>query len=157
MQATSAVEAYADPAWVSATGRPGFSARLLELARGSESGSDHQLAFVNTWLAGKLNDDQIPAVRGLLDGDDPTSHGLTGLVVDTDMRWKLVRALASAGAIDTDPASSPVIDAEAGRDNTATGQRQAAAARASRPLAEAKADAWAQAVEDDSLSNVYTR
>ncbi|GAA3689225.1 aminopeptidase N [Gordonia hankookensis] len=157
MQATSAVEAYADPAWVSATGRPGFSARLLELARGSESGSDHQLAFVNTWLAGKLNDDQIPAARGLLDGDDPTSHGLAGLVVDTDMRWKLVRALASAGAIDTDPASSPVIDAEAGRDNTATGQRQAAAARASRPLAEAKADAWAQAVDDDSLSNVYTR
>ncbi|MGC4963956.1 aminopeptidase N [Gordonia sp. DT218] len=157
MQATSAIEAYADPAWVSATGRPGFSARLLELARGSEPGSDHQLAFVNTWLAGKLNDDQIPAVRGLLDGDDPTSHGLAGLVVDTDMRWKLVRALASAGAIDTDPASSPVIDAEAGRDNTATGQRQAAAARASRPLAEAKADAWAQAVGDDSLSNVYTR
>ncbi|WAC55041.1 aminopeptidase N [Gordonia sp. SL306] len=157
MQATSAIEAYADPAWVSATGRPGFSARLFELARSSEPGSDHQLAFVNTWLAGKLNDDQIPAVRGLLDGDDPTSHGLAGLVVDTDMRWKLVRALASAGAIDTDPASSPIIDAEAGRDNTATGQRQAAAARASRPLAEAKADAWAQAVEDDSLSNVYTR
>ncbi|MYR05984.1 aminopeptidase N [Gordonia sp. SID5947] len=157
MQASSAIEAYADPAWVSSTGRPAFSARLLELARGSQPGSDHQLAFVNTWLAGKLNDDQVAAARGLLDGDDPVSHGLTGLVVDTDMRWKLVRALASAGAIDTDPTSSPVIDAEAQRDNTATGQRQAAAARASRPLAEAKADAWAQAVDDDSLSNVYTR
>ncbi|MEE3850748.1 aminopeptidase N [Gordonia sp. LSe1-13] len=157
MQATSALEAYADPEWVAATGRPSFSARLLELARASEAGSDHQLAFVNTLLGGRLNDDQIPAAQALLDGADPSEHGLPGLVVDTDMRWKLVHALATVGAIDTDPASSPVIDAEAARDNTATGQRQAAAARSSRPLPEAKADAWTQATEDDSLSNIYTR
>ncbi|MFT4126965.1 MAG: ERAP1-like C-terminal domain-containing protein, partial [Gordonia sp. (in: high G+C Gram-positive bacteria)] len=37
------------------------------------------------------------------------------------------------------------------------GARQAAAARASRPLPAAKADAWAQAIDDDSLSNVYVR
>ncbi len=157
MQATSAIEAYADPAWVASTGRSTFSARLLELARSSESGSDHQLAFVNTLVAGKLNDDQVPVVQGLLDGDDPAEHGLAGLVVDTDMRWKLVRALASAGVIDTDPATSPVIDAEAARDNTAAGARQAAAARSSRPLPEAKAEAWRQATEEDSLSNIYTR
>ncbi|GAB88449.1 aminopeptidase N [Gordonia rhizosphera] len=157
MQATSAIEAYADPAWVAATGRSTFSARLLEMARSSESGSDHQLAFVNTLLAGKLNDDQVPVVRSLLDGDDPAEHDLAGLVIDTDMRWKLVRALASAGVIDTDPATSPVIDAEAARDNTAAGARQAAAARSSRPLPEAKAEAWRQATEEDSLSNIYTR
>ena len=157
MQATSALEAYADPGWVAQKGRPAFSARLLELARGAGDGSDHQLAFVNTLLAGRLNDDQVPVVRALLDGTDPADHGLAGLVVDTDMRWKLVRALATVGAIDTDAASSPVIDAEAARDNTATGQRQGAAARSSRPLAEAKAQAWRQATEDDSLSNIYTR
>lgn len=157
MQATSALEAYADPGWVAQEGRPAFSARLLELARGAGDGSDHQLAFVNTLLAGRLNDDQVPVVRALLDGTDPADHGLAGLVVDTDMRWKLVRALATVGAIDTDAASSPVIDAEEARDNTATGQRQAAAARSSRPLAEAKAQAWRQATEDDSLSNIYTR
>lgn len=157
LQATSALEAYADPTWAADTGWPAFSARLLELARSAEAGSDHQLAFVNTLLAGRVTDDQVPVIRGLLDGEDPSGHGLAGLVVDTDMRWKLVRALASAGAIDTDAATTPVIDAEATRDKTATGARQAAAARASRPLAEAKADAWTQATEDDSLSNVFTR
>ncbi|RPA12759.1 aminopeptidase N [Gordonia sp. OPL2] len=157
LQATSALEAYADPAWAAETGWPAFSARLLELARSAEAGSDHQLAFVNTLLAGRVTDDQVPVISGLLDGADPATHGLPGLVVDTDMRWKLVRAAASAGAIDTDAASTPVIDAEAARDKTATGARQAAAARASRPLAEAKSDAWTQATEDDSLSNVFTR
>ncbi|MFW0784597.1 aminopeptidase N [Gordonia sp. CPCC 206044] len=157
LQATSAIEAYADPTWVTETGWPGFSARLLELARGSAAGSDHQLAFVNTLLAGRINDDQVPALQALLDGDDPAGHGLPGLVVDTDMRWKLVRALASAGAIDSDPAATPVIDAEEQRDNTAAGTRQAAAARTSRPLPEAKAQAWTQAFDDDSLSNIYTR
>ncbi|WLP91253.1 aminopeptidase N [Gordonia sp. NB41Y] len=157
LQATTAIEAYADPQWAAQTGRPGFSARLLELARGAEAGSDHQLAFVNTLLAGRLTEDQVPVAQGLLDGDDPAAHGLSGLTVDADLRWKLVRALATAGAIDTDPASTPVIDAEAERDNTAAGTRQAAAARSSRPLPEAKADAWARAIDDDSLSNIYTR
>ncbi|QHN26042.1 aminopeptidase N [Gordonia pseudamarae] len=157
LQATTALDSYADPAWADSTGWPAFSARLLELAQASDAGSDHQLAFVNTLLAGRLNDDQIPVVRGLLDGDDPATHGLSGLTVDTDLRWKLVRAAATAGAIDTDPESTPLIDADEQRDNTAAGTRQAAAARASRPLTEAKAHTWTQATENDELANIYTR
>ncbi|MCR5980482.1 aminopeptidase N [Gordonia jinghuaiqii] len=157
LQATTAIESYSDPDWAATTGRPAFGARMLELARAADAGSDHQLAFVNTWLAGKLDDDQTDVARALLDGADPAGHGLGGLAVDTDLRWKLVRALATAGAIDPEPTSTPVIDAEAARDNTATGTRQAAAARSSRPLAEAKADVWSRAIEDDSLSNVFTR
>ncbi|WP_168702740.1 aminopeptidase N [Gordonia paraffinivorans] len=157
MQATTAIESYADPGWADRVGRPGFSSRLLELARGAEAGSDHQLAFVNTWLAGRLNDDQVDVARSLLNGTDPAEVGLDGLSVDTDLRWKLVRALATAGAIDPDPASTPTIDAEAERDNTATGTRQAAAARTARPLPEAKAAAWKQAIEDDTASNIFTR
>ena len=157
LQATTAIESYADPEWAATTGRPGFSSRMLELARAAEPGSDHQLAFVNTWLGGRINDDQTEVARALLEGADPADHGLEGLAVDTDLRWKLVTALATAGAIDTDPESTPVIDAEAERDNTATGTRSAALARAARPLAEAKADTWTRAIEDDSLSNVYTR
>ena len=156
LQATTAIESYADPGWAQTVGWPGFSSRLLELARAAESGSDHQLAFVNTLLSGRLFDEQIAVVRALLDGDDPAEHGLAGLTVDADLRWKLVLALATAGAIDGDPASTPVIDAEAQRDNTAAGTRQAATARAARPLAEAKADAWS-AFDDDTLSNIYTR
>ena len=39
------------------------------------------------------------------------------------------------------------------RDPTAAGQRHAAAARASRPTAEAKAEAWASVVDSDELPN----
>ena len=157
LQATTAIESYADPGWATTVGWPGFSSRLLELARAAESGSDHQLAFINTLLAGRLFDEQIAVVRALLDGDDPADHGLAGLTIDTDLRWKLVLAPAPAGAIDSDPSTTPVIDAEAKRDNTSAGTRQAATARAARPLAEAKADAWSQAIDDDTLSNIYTR
>ena len=157
LQATTAIESYAAPGWAATVGWPGFSSRLLELARAAESGSDHQLAFINTLLAGRLFDQQIAVVRALLDGDDPADHGLAGLTIDTDLRWKLVLALATAGAIDSDPSNTPVIDAEAKRDNTSAGTRQAATARAARPLAEAKADAWSQAIDDDTLSNIYTR
>ncbi|SIS12947.1 aminopeptidase N [Williamsia sterculiae] len=157
MQASTAINAYADPDWAAETGRAGFSARLLELAREAESGSDHQLAFVNTLLGGQLSDGEVAVVQGIVDGDDPAEHGLAGLTVDTDLRWKLVTALATAGVIDTLPDATTIIDAEAARDNTAAGARLAAAARASRPLAEAKADAWAKAVEDDATPNIVAR
>ncbi|MGV9859565.1 aminopeptidase N [Gordonia sp. NPDC003425] len=157
LQATTAINAYADPVWAASTGRPAFSARLLELAQQADEGSDHQLAFVSTLLSGAVNEDQTQMLQSILDGDDPADYGLGGLTVDTDLRWKLVQALATAGAIDRDADDTPVIDAEAKRDNTAAGARQAATARAARPLAEAKADAWAQAVEDDTRSNIYTR
>ena len=45
------------------------------------------------------------------------------------------------------------IDLELERDDTATGRRQAATARAGIPTAEAKEVAWAQAVESDELPN----
>ncbi|WP_328857693.1 aminopeptidase N [Williamsia herbipolensis] len=157
MQAQTAVDRYSDPEWAASTGWPRFTTRLLELARAAEAGSDHQLAFVGSLLASPADDDVVEVLRSLLDGDDPADHGLAGLTVDTDLRWSIVTALAAAGAIDTDPASTPVIDAEAQADNTAAGARKAAAARSARPLAEAKAHAWEQAVEDDSLSNTLAR
>ena len=156
LQAQTAIDAYADPHWAKSEGWPGFSARLLELARAAEPGSDHQLAFVNTLLSGVLGPGQAEIVQSLLDSD-PGDQGLPGLTVDTDLRWSIVNALATAGAIDTDPSTTPVIDAELERDNTSAGGRQAAKARAARPLAEAKADAWSKAVEDDTLSNTLGR
>jgi len=157
LQAATALDSYAEPGWAAATGRPGFAAALLELARTAEPGSDHQLAFVNALLAGAINDDQQPVLQALLDGDDPAGHGLAELTVDAELRWRLIKALAAAGAIDTDPATSPVIDAELARDNTAAGNRHAASARAARPLAESKAAAWRVAFEDDGVANVTVR
>ncbi len=157
MQAQTAVDRYSDPEWATTTGWPRFSARLLELARSAEPGSDHQLAFVGALLGGSVGDDVVTTLKALLDGADPAEHGLSGLVVDTDLRWSIVSALATAGAIDTDPDSTPVIDAESERDNTSAGARKAAGAKAARPLAEAKQWAWEQAVDDDRLSNTFAR
>ena len=47
LQAQTALTSYADPTWASTRGWPAFADRLLELARGAEPGSDHQLAYVN--------------------------------------------------------------------------------------------------------------
>jgi aminopeptidase N len=56
--------------------------------------------------------------------------------------------LARLGRLD-----EAAIDAEADRDNTVTGAEQAAAAKAARPTAEAKAEAWRLAAEADDMPN----
>ena len=68
----------------------------------------------------------------LLD-DEPGAVNLAGLVVDTDLRWRIVTALAAAGGDRADGAETPFIDAEAERDPTAAGKRNAAAARRGPP------------------------
>ncbi|MDP9433428.1 MAG: ERAP1-like C-terminal domain-containing protein, partial [Actinomycetota bacterium] len=50
-------------------------------------------------------------------------------------------------------ADEGAIAAELARDNTAAGQRHAAAARAARPTAEAKEEAWASVVDSNDLPN----
>ena len=99
LQAQTAVASYADPAWARDQGWPQFADRLLELARGAQPGSDHQLAFFNTLCSSVLSPRHVETLAGLLDGD-PAELGLAGLAVDTDLRWRIVTALAAAGAID---------------------------------------------------------
>jgi aminopeptidase N len=156
MQAQTALGSYADPRWARAQGWPTFADRLLELARGAESGSDHQLAFVNALCSSVLSAAHTEVLAGLLDRD-PAERGLAGLAVDTDLRWRIVSALARSGAVDADGTQAPFIDAEARRDPTAAGRRHAAAASAARPQAEVKAAAWEQVIEDDTLANITAR
>ncbi|WP_068152385.1 aminopeptidase N [Rhodococcoides corynebacterioides] len=155
LQAQTALGSYADPEWAESTGWPGFADRLLELARAAEPGSDHQLAHVGALTSSVLADRHLEVLRAVLDGD-PTEQGLTGLTVDTDLRWRIVTALARSGAVDTGD-ETPTIDAEAERDNTAAGARHAAAARAARPQATVKERAWTSVIEDDSLPNITAR
>ncbi|MEU0536192.1 aminopeptidase N [Amycolatopsis tolypomycina] len=147
LQAQTALNSYAEQEWAAATGWPAFTARLLELVRGAEPGSDHQLAFVNSLAGSVLDASTLSVLSGWLDGSAP----LEGLTVDTDLRWRLLHALVAHGKADT-----AEIDAELARDNTATGRRQAERARALRPTAEAKADAWQRAVYDDELPNAVS-
>ena len=156
MQAQTALGSYADPEWAGAEGWPSFGDRLLELARGAEAGSDHQLAYVNALCGSVLSPPHTDVLKALLDGD-PADSGLAGLVVDTDLRWRVVTALAAAGETDSDGPATPFIDAEAKRDPTAAGQRHAAQASAARPQAAVKEAAWQQVIEDDTLANITAR
>ncbi|TDC54633.1 aminopeptidase N [Jiangella ureilytica] len=142
--ARAAIDLYALPA-----NRTVLSARwaaaLRQLAGAAEAGSDRQLAFARAWVAAAASDEHVAEIRALLDGDEAL---LPGLTMDTDLRWTLLQRLVVLGA-----AGDDAVDAELERDNTATGQRQAAYARAAVPTYAAKAAAWQAAVESDELPN----
>ncbi|MGE2733108.1 aminopeptidase N [Mycolicibacterium vaccae] len=156
LQAQTALGSYADPAWAAENGWPAFGDALLDLARESEPGSDHQLAFVNALCTSVLSGEHIAVLSTLLD-NEPAAVNLAGLVIDTDLRWRIVTALARAGVIDADGTETPFIDSEADNDRTAAGRRQAAAAAAARPQVAVKEAAWQQVVEDDTLANITAR
>ncbi|MET8797800.1 aminopeptidase N [Nocardia sp. NPDC004568] len=156
MQANTTLRSYADPAWAETTGWPEYANRLLELAREAAPGSDHQLAFVNALTGAKLAAWHSEVLRELLDGD-PAAVGLAGLTVDTDLRWRLVTALAAAGEIDADGPDTPAIDAELRNDETAAGRRHAATAATARPLPQVKESAWEKVIGDDSVPNITAR
>ena len=143
MKIRSALSRYADPAWAP-TGWAALADVALSALRSAEPGSDLQLAWTRTLAASARSDEHVAVLRGLLDGTD----AVAGLTVDTDLRWSLLSALVAAGA-----AGDAEIEAELDRDPTAAGQRRAATARALRPTAEAKAEAWRLATEADDLPN----
>ncbi|MFE1754066.1 aminopeptidase N [Streptomyces anandii] len=142
-QVKLAVDQYADPAardtlltrWTDAT---------LAHLRSAEPGSDHQLAWARAFAATARTPEQLDLLNALLEG----SQTIEGLVVDTELRWAFVQRLAAVGRFD-----EPEIAGEYERDRTAAGERHAATARASRPTAEAKAEAWASVVDSDKLPN----
>ncbi|OKH71296.1 aminopeptidase N, partial [Mycobacterium sp. SWH-M1] len=127
LQAQTALASYANPQWAAENGWPAFGDTLLDLARESAPGSDHQLAFVNALCSSVLAPNHVAVLETLLD-NEPAAVNLEGLVVDTDLRWRVVTALARAGVLDADGTETPMIDAEAANDPTAAGRRQAAAA-----------------------------
>ena len=156
LQAQTALSSYCDPVWAAENGWPAFGDALLDLARESTPGSDHQLAFVNALCSSVLSPNHIAVLSTLLD-NEPAAVNMSGLVIDTDLRWRVVTALATAGVIDADGIETPFIDAEAERDPTATGGRHAAQAAAARPQQAVKEADWQEVMEDDTLANVTAR
>lgn len=156
MQAQTALNSYSEPHWAAEHGWPAFADRLLELARAADPGSDHQLAYINALCTSVLSAHHLVLLADLLDGD-PAECGLAGLEIDTDLRWRIITALAAGGRIDADGPQTPFIDAEVVRDPTAAGKRHAAAASAARPQADVKHRAWREVTEDDTLPNSTTR
>jgi aminopeptidase N len=142
-QVKLAIDLYADPAW-RPRGLAAWAEAALERLRAAEPGSDHQLAWARAFAAVASSEEHQAVLSGLLDG----SEVIEGLSVDTELRWALLQRLAATGAAD-----EAAIAAELERDPTAAGERHAATARASRPTAEVKAEAWASVVESEKLTN----
>ena len=76
--------------------------------------------------------------------DDRTDHDVA---LDPKLRWRVVQRLAGLGGLD-----AAAIEEERRRDGTAEGDLGAATALASRPTAEAKAEAW-EALTQEGVSN----
>ena len=147
LQAQTAVASYAEPTWALEQGWPLLSGALLDMVRDAEPGTDAQLVAVNSLTGCVLQKSALDTLAGYLDGTDVPD----GLVVDTDLRWRLLHALVAHGRAGEDE-----IAAEHQRDATSAGERQAERARALIPTAEAKERAWQRAVQDDSLPNAVS-
>ena len=141
--ALRSLEIHADPDWA-----PEGYAALADLSyaalRDAEPGSDFQLAWAHALVGSARSQEHTGFLRALLDG----SVTLPGLTLDDELRWSIVQGLSPLGLL-----GAAEIAAELERDPSAAGQRHAATARALQPTAEAKAEAWRLAVEDDSLAN----
>jgi aminopeptidase N len=144
-QVSVAVRRFADPGWRPA-GMARLAAGLRGLLDGAAAGSDEQLAFAIAFASLAAGRDDLTLLAGLLDG----SVTIDGLVIDTDMRWRLLHRLVSRGA-----AGEAQIEAELDRDPTDAGQRHAASARAAIPAPEAKAAAWQQITSGQLPSAIF--
>jgi aminopeptidase N len=142
-QAQTALTMYADPAWapqgwaqLAATARAGLAA--------AEPGSGFQLAWARAYLGSSRSHEDLAVLRGWLDGTGVPD----GLTVDTELRWSLLAALAAQGA-----ATDEEIGRELDGDRTASGEREAAYARALLPTLENKARVWARLAGGEDLPN----
>jgi aminopeptidase N len=145
-QASSALRRFTDPAWRPAGGELATSV-LLGLAERAKAGSDRQLAYLQAFAGLATQPSDLALLAGLLDG----SAHMDGLVVDTELRWRLLHRLVSRGA-----AGTAEIEAELRRDPTDAGERRAATCRAAIPEAAAKEAAW-QAITSGTLPNATFR
>ena len=123
--------------------REQLAAASQAAARTAPPGSDLQLSRARAFAAAAGARD-VEVLESWRAGDDVPP----GLVVDAELRWAVVEALAALGRLD-----DAALDAELERDRTAAGELHAATARAARPDAEAKKRAWAAVTGDDTLSN----
>ena len=143
----SAIEVYGDPENRSNV-RELLAASARTRALEAEPGSDRQLLWTKAFIDAARRPEDVEWVRGLLDG----STELEGLKVDFAVRWSALTALSRIGVVGADEIAS-----ELSRDPTEEGRRAAATARAARPLAEAKEEAWSAVTNGNEVSLAMKR
>ncbi|MGW1158026.1 aminopeptidase N [Streptomyces sp. NPDC002519] len=141
--AHSALTYYAAPEWRERGDRLLAQGALHEL-RHAEPGGQHQLTWARFFAAVAGDEADLQLLRALLEG----TAQIDGLDVDQELRWAFLEPLAAHGAAD-----ESLLAAELARDDTASGKRYQVRCLAARPSAAVKAQAWAQLVASDTLSN----
>ncbi len=142
-----AAERFCDPGHRTAARAQLAAASRMHL-ESSPPGGDMQLLWAMALIRAARDPDDLRWVQGLLDGTTKPE----GLAVDFQVRWAAISTLATTGLADEES-----ISRELKRDPTDQGQRQAAAARAARPLAEAKQWAWRQVIDGAASSFAIKR
>ncbi len=121
--------------------------RLWALAGGADgvpAGSDQQLQLFQAFCRQASTQAHMDTLEAVLTG----AGTVPGLVVDTDLEWTIVTALAAGGHW-----TDVRIAQHLRTDDTAAGQRAAATAKAARPASAAKTQAFLSLVDDRSLPN----
>ena len=143
MQCRSAIDVFADR-----KNRKNYNIKLAtgleKLINLANPGSDRQLALVRTFSAVATTEEQVAKVSQILDG----LLKIEGLVVDTDLRWALLRRLVVVGK-----RGEKDIEEELKKDDTVMGREHAAGAKAAMPSLEAKKKAWDQVINNVNLTN----
>ncbi|QIK71171.1 aminopeptidase N [Propioniciclava coleopterorum] len=144
-QARLAVDYYAPRADRKALAQR-FTAGLAQLLKDAAPGSDHQLALTRALALSIGSEPGAAVLKAWLDGEEVPE----GLVLDADLRWRLLTELARVGA-----AGEAEIAAELAGDRTATGAEKAAGARSASRDADAKAAAWRAATAEDTANETH--
>lgn len=117
---------------------------LIVLTESAKPGSDTQLQFAKYVPQFARTAAQLDWLADLYEG----RKSIPGLALDADLRWELLTGLVIGGRVD-----EAGIDAELKRDNTANGQKFAAAAKAVIPTAAAKQKSWDILTKTEDYSN----
>ena len=117
---------------------------LIALTEAAMPGSDNQLQFAKYVPQFARTQEQLSWLDDIYSGN----RAISGLALDADLRWELLTGLVIGGM-----AGEEEIAAELAKDNTANGQKFAAAARAVIPNAASKAAAWHTLTETEDYSN----
>ncbi|CAL9455272.1 aminopeptidase N [Streptomyces sp. enrichment culture] len=141
--AESALAHYSAPARRETTARLLAEGARREL-HAAAAGSEQQLAWARFFARTATAEADFDLLRDLLAG----TATVEGLELDQELRWAFLEPLAAHGVVD-----EKVLAEELARDDTASGKRHQVRCLAARPSEAVKAQAWAQVVESDALSN----
>ncbi|WP_181275300.1 aminopeptidase N [Brevibacterium oceani] len=119
--------------------------RFIELLGTIEEGTDQAFQFVRGFIRHAVTEEQLERLKSWF---DPACESVSGIALDTDLTWEILIGLCANDAVD-----DSAVQEMSRRDPTATGARQAATARASRPTSAAKSETFTRLVDAVDLPN----